>query len=53
MTQLEQHAVGFTFSFSCGHRRPEPGAAVIATAVTVAWIAFPWGLEHVAQTQQL
>lgn len=53
MTQLEHHAVGFTFSFSCGRRRPEPGAAITVTAVTVAWIACPWGLEHVTQAQQL
>lgn len=50
MTQLEEH----TFSLSCGHiMRPEPGAAITTTAVTVAWITCPWGLGHMAQLQQL
>lgn len=51
MTQLEQHAVGVTFSLSCGHiTRPGPGAAITVTAVAVAWITCPWGLGHMAQT---
>lgn len=33
--------------------RLESGVAITVAAVTVAWIACPWGPGHMAQTQQL